>query len=279
MVTKSFALSRVQRVCWVVMPAVAVCGVLAACGPATAAPFFSFQATSGTTMQQEVIGDAGGTSYSLANGWPAGQGLPTQMGGWPTSPFPPGFAPDVSFSGSNGISGYHTANLYLSEAAYVTFQFMGKGDAKDQNQFKVNGTVIYDTTTASTNGPNPTGAYLFGPGLVPFTYIANVTGTGGTATYTIPNGSNTANPVDGAAFFLGFDPYTSGTTFITSGTGAVYIGLSDRPELVPDHDFQDLSVKVSIVGVPEPGGFVLAVVGVGGAALTLRRRRLRALGG
>jgi hypothetical protein len=66
-------------------------------------------------------------------------------------------------------------------------------------------------------------------------------------------------PVNGAAFFLGFDPYTSNTTFITSGTGDVSIGLSDRPEVIPDHDFQDLSVKVSIVAVPEPGTLALAV--------------------
>lgn len=230
-------------------------------------------------MQQEVIGDAGGTSYSLASNWPAGQGLPTQMGGWPTSPtYPPGFAPDVSASGSNGISGYHTANLYLSEPAYVQFEFVGRGDAVYQNQFKVNGSLIYDTTTLSTTGPNPTGVYLFGAGLVPFTYIANVGNQQGTGTFTIPNGSNTANPVDGAAFFLAFDPYTSATTFTTSGTGSVYIGLSDRPENVPDHDFQDLGVKVTIVGVPEPATVVLATVGAGGAMISAGRRRNRRIG-
>jgi len=113
---------------------------------------------------------------------------------------------------------------------------------------------------------------------VPFTYVANVTNQGATGTFTIPNGSNTANPVDGAAFFLGFDPYTSGTTFITSGTGSVYVGLSDRPENVPDHDFQDLSVRVSIVGVPEPGTLVLAMLGMGGVAIAARRRALTRAG-
>ena len=273
MVTSSIVLHVQQRFGRVVVPMVFFCGVLAVGRPAAAAPVFYFQATSGTTMQQEVIGDPGGSSYTLANGWPAGQGLPTALGGWPTSPTPPGFAPDVSFGGNQGISGYHTANLWLSEPALVKFEFLGRGDADFQNQFKVNGTVIYDTTTASTNGPNPTGSYLFGAGLVPFTYIANVTNQTGSGTFTIPNGLNTANPVNGAAFFLGFDPYTSGTTFITSGTGAVYIGLSDRPEVIPDHDFQDLSVKVSIVGVPEPGTLALAILGAGSVALTVRRRR------
>jgi len=163
MVTLSISQHRAVRVEYLgsVVAAVVVCGMLAAVGrPAAAAPFFYFQATSGTTTQQEAIGDPGGTSYTLANGWPAGQGLPTALGGWPTSAA--GFAPDVSFGNNPGISGYHTANLYLSESAYVQFEFLGKGDAVYQNQFKVNGTVVYDTTTASTNGPNPTGSYLFG---------------------------------------------------------------------------------------------------------------------
>jgi len=132
-------------------------------------------------------------------------------GCWPTPAA--GFAPDVSFGNNLGITGYHTANLWLSEPALVRLEFSGRGDADYQNQFKVNGTVVYDTTTASTNGPNPTGSYLFGVRLVPFTYIANSTNQG--------------------------------------GAGDVYIGLSDRPEGVPDHDFQDLTVRVSIVGVPD----------------------------
>lgn len=272
MVTRSNLLRRVRRFAPAFVPFVAVCGMLAACRPAAAAPFFYFQATSGTTMQAEVIGDPGGTSYGSPS-WPAGQGLPTALGGWPTPAA--GFAPDVSFGNNLGISGYHTANLYLADWALVTFQFLGKGDATYQNQFKVNGTTIYDTTDASTNGPNVSGPYALAPGLVPFTYIANVTNQAGTGTFTIPNGSNTANPADGAAFFLGFDPYTSGTTFITSGTGAVYVGLSDRPEGIPDHDFQDLTVKVSIVGVPEPAAVVLAVLGAGGLMLGARRRRWR----
>lgn len=276
MVTFSIASPRAAFLGRLVVPALAVCGMLAASRQAHAVPSFIFQATSGTTIQAEVVGDPGGSSFSLANGWPAGRGLPTALGGWPTPA--PGFAADASFGGNQGISGYHTANLALSEPALVRFEFLGRGDSTFRNQFLVSGTVVYDTATASTNGPNPTGTYLFGAGLVPFTYIANVAGSGTTGTFTIPNGSNTANPVNGAAFFLGFDPYTSGTTFITSGTGAVFIGLSDRPEAVPDHDFQDLSVRVSIVGVPEPATIVLGTLGTGGLALAARRRRTHGRG-
>lgn len=272
MVTFSTPLLRQLRVGRIVVPAVALFGMLAAGRPATAAPFFYFQATSGTTIQPEVVGDPGGSSFSPI-AWPVGQGLPTVLGGWPTPAA--GFATDASFANNLGISGYHTANLLLSEPALVRFEFVGKGDAVFQNQFLVSGTLVYDTTTLSTNGPNPTAAYLFGAGLVPFTYIANVAGSGTSGTFTIPNGSNTANPVNGAAFFLGFDPYTSGTTFITSGTGSVYIGLSDRPEVIPDHDFQDLTVKVSIVGVPEPGMLLPAAIGIGTALLAAGRRCVR----
>jgi len=272
MVTLSILLDRVRRFGRVVVPFVVLCCMLAAGRPAAAVPSFFFQATSGTAMQAEAVADPGGSSFAPIV-WPTGQGLPTALGGWPTPAA--GFAPDVSFGNNLGISGYHTANLWLSEPALVQFEFVGKGDAVYQNQFLVSGTVVYDTTTASTNGPNPTAVYLFNAGLVPFSYIANVTNQGGTGIFLIPNGSNTSNPVNGAAFFLGFDPYTSGATFITSGTGAVYIGLSDRPEVVPDHDFQDLTVKVSIVGVPEPDALVLAVLGVGGAALAVHRRHVR----
>jgi len=270
MVTLSILVRHAQRLGGVFVPAIMLCGMLAAGREAAAVPSFYFQATTGTTMQQEVIGDPGGSNHNTVV-WPAGQGLPTALGGWPTPAA--GFAPDVSFENNLGISGYHTANLYLSAPALVRFEFLGRGNAVYQNQFLVNDTVVYDTTTASTDGPNQTGQYFFSAGLVPFTYIANVTNQGGTGTFTIANGLNTANPATGAAFFLGFDPYTSGTTFITSGTGAVYIGLSDRPEVMPDHDFQDLSVKVSIVAVPEPGTLVLAVLGAGSAAVAARWRR------
>lgn len=243
--------------------------------PATATPTFQLLASStATPLQAEAIGDPGGTTYSGTNGWPAGTGLPTALGGWPlvSGTYAPGFGPDVSFGNAYGITGFHSSNLYLTEAALVTFQFGGSGNAVYQNRFLVSGTVIYDTKTPSTNGPNTAGPYLFPAGFIPFTYVANVTGTGGTATYTINNGSNTEDPANAAAFFLGFDPYAVSGTYTTSGTAAVYAGLSDRPENKPDHDFQDLTVKISIVGVPEPGTLALAVLGIGGAAIVARRR-------
>ena len=271
-----FKVSRTPLNCASLLAAVLVGGVAAlAASPADAAPAFQLIETStATPLQPEAIGDPGGTTYTGSNGWPAGTGLPTALGRWPlvSGTYPPGFAPDVSFGNNYGITGFHSSNLYLTEDAYVQFEFGGSGDAVYQNQFYVNNVLVYDTKTSSTNGPNPTGQYLFSAGFVPFKYIANVTGTGGTSTYTIVNGFNTANPADAAAFFLGFDPYTVSGTFTTSGTSAVYIGLSDRPEIVPDHDFQDLAVKVTITGVPEPGTLALAVIGAGGACAFFRRR-------
>lgn len=259
-----------------------VCGfaTLAAL-PAHAVPTFQFLPSGTTPLQPEAIGDPGGTNYSLASGWPAGTGLPTALGGWPlvSGTYPPGFAPDVSFGNNQGISGFHSSNLYLTEDAYVRFEFGGSGNAVYQNQFYVKNILVYDNKTSSTSGPNPTASYLFSAGFIPFTYIANVTGTGGTSTYTIVNGSNTANPANAAAFFLGFDPYAVSGAFTTSGTSAVYIGLSDRPEAVPDHDFQDLTVKVTITAVPEPDTLALAVIGAGGGWAWFRRRTRCGRGG
>jgi hypothetical protein len=52
-----------------------------------AAPSFfsSFQATSGTSIQAEVVGDPDGSSFSLANGWPAHRGLAEAQAAHPRS--------------------------------------------------------------------------------------------------------------------------------------------------------------------------------------------------
>lgn len=265
-----------SRRCLSAPPSLAVIlGVSLAATAASATPMFQLVQSGTTPIQAEAVADPGGSTYTGTNGWPAGTGLPTAAGSWPlvSGTYPPGFGPDASFGGNYGITGFHSANLVLTEEALVTFEFGGSGNAVYQNRFFVGSTLVFDTKTASTNGPNMAGPYSFPAGLVPFTYVANVTGTGGSATYTIPNGSNTANPAVGAAFFIGFDPYAVAGTYTTSGTSAVYIGLSDRPEVVPDHDFQDLTVKVTIVGVPEPGAVALAVIGIAGGLVVMTRRR------
>lgn len=245
---------------------------------ACAAPAFQIlPAPPGTiAIQPEAVADAGGTSYT-STVWPNGTGLPTAMGGWPlvSGTYPPGFGIDLSFSGSFGITGFHSANLYLTQEALVTFEFGGSGDANYQNQFYVNGVLLYDNKTTSTTGPNPKGPYLFQAGFIPFSYIANVTGSNSLPTTLIVNGSNTADPATAAAFFLGFDPYAVSGTYTTSGTAAVYVGLTDHAEGVGDHDYQDLTVKIKIVGVPEPGTLALAAIGASGAVAAIRRRRVR----
>lgn len=241
---------------------------------ATAAPTFQLLPSGTTPIQAEAVADPGGTSYSGTT-WPAGKGLPTAQGGWPlvSGTYPPGFGPDASFGNAYGITGFHSSNLYLTEDALVTFEFGGSGDAIYQNRFFVNDVLLYDNKTASTNGPNTTGPYYFTAGFIPFKYVANVTGTEGFPTTTIVNGSNTANPATAAAFYIGFDPYAVSGTFTTSGTASVYMGLSDHAEGAGDHDFQDLTIKVSIVGVPEPGAVALAAIGAVGVLAAVRGTR------
>src|SRR5579883_3645551 len=88
----------------------AVAAVLFA-STAQASPIFTI-----TPGSLEAIGDAGGTNFGNPTGSVAGKGLPTINGGWPDTP---SFAPDPSFGGARGISGYSQVGtaLFLSEAA------------------------------------------------------------------------------------------------------------------------------------------------------------------
>ncbi len=265
---------------------------LGAAGTAGAAP--TLQIIGGS---QEAIGDAGGTTYPVSNNvGTSGAGLPTAAAGWPnTLTTPAGFAPDSSIGGARGISGYVLSYLSLTEAATVRFQFMGEGNASNNNSFWVdqNQNGIYETNNSNGfnenlfngNATNACGAagsavpvisctagynqfdIALSAGLVKFRYDINQG-----STYLTNNvaGGNEQPAV--AGYFLGVDPYLASGTFERSGT-VVYAGLTDGP-FTPgaggaDHDFQDMGVRISVV--PEPGGLALVMAAFGGLALTQRR--------
>jgi hypothetical protein len=248
----------------------------------------------------EETGDAGGTSRTLANGALAGAGLPSAAGGWSTAGA--GFAADQSLAGKPlGTSGFHSSYLKLTEAANVTFQFMGKGDASLSNSFylDINGDGLYNTNGVGTPGGErlflgkttnscsvvgntpscSTTSGGFGAGQNQYTFALSAgnilfafeTGNG---VLLENDGTGNGNPDPHTAtglpgYFLGVDPYLATKTYQTSGT-AVYAGLSDLPN-TGDHDFQDLGVRISVV--PEPGGLALVLAAFGGLALTRRRSK------
>lgn len=263
----------------------AVLGALAALSMAGTAIAGSLDIVQGSTCNagnnncRESIGDNGGTFYPNAPtpGATEGPGFPTIQGGWPDSPNfgvdngpPPG-------QGNRGISGYDGSYLNLNHDSELLFQFMGKGNSGDHNQFQLflGGTwvVVWDNQDLGPNGPNGTCGASGNPpvidcpfpgstfrdsftvGLIPFRYVNLTTGQLVGNDLVSNSHDSTVNP----NFFLGVDPYLATGQYQTNGD-TVYAGFSDRPQ-PGDHDYQDLVVRIS--GVPE----IDATTGTG--ALTL----------
>lgn len=224
---------------------------------AEASPFLSI--VGGTP---HTIIDAGGTSYpgnDPANPVSNDAGLPTSAGGWPASPNLP-FAGVVNGYLQVGGIGANPINLDVS------FQYMGHGDASQNNSFEVfvNGSWTPSLFTNNVCGSNG----CLSPVSVLFTGISD--GMYIPFRYDLPDGTFVTNDGSGNAipdgqgpnFFLGRDPYLA-----AGPDTVVYAGLTDRIESVTDH--QDLGVRVS---VPEPGTLALLGIGLLGFAPLLRRR-------
>jgi len=209
----------------------------------------------------ETIGDPGGTNHAnpATAGASAGVGMPTAQGGWPNSA---NFGSDSSFGGAKGISGWDGSSLILDQAGWVTFQFTGKGDATDHDQFLLNGAVIWDNQSSSNgtcgaNGsalncvfPKSEQTFFLNAGHIDFGYLNVTTGK------SVHNDeTNIHDNLNGPAFFLGVDPYLgSGLSGL-----AVYAGFTDLPA-DGDHDYEDLGVRISTV--PEPSSLMLLILGI-----------------
>ncbi|MCV2355622.1 PEP-CTERM sorting domain-containing protein [Paucibacter sp. B2R-40] len=233
---------------------------------------------------KEVTGDPGGTNYGVGYGTFNGPGLPSAGAGWPGGP---GFAPDPSFGGSMGTTGWHASYLNVSKDADVTFQFMGKGDATSTNHFYVDATddnivnyvelfrggvttscAMFGGTTPSCDKKNVAGGNEFTfslkAGRISFAYM---TGSGVLLENSgAGNGNPDTAPGQLPGYFLGVDPYQAAGQYQTSGS-SVYAGLTDAPA-ASDHDFQDMGVRISVV--PEPSGIALAFAGLAGLAYSRR---------
>ncbi len=235
--------------------------------------------------------------------------MPTIRGGWPnaasfdedhTNPW--GCTPTVDCW--IGISGYDASYLRLTEPGRVTFQFMGKGDASDNNQFQLymNGAwvTVWDNQSAS-NGTcgasgNPpaidcstdgsTVSFNIQAGYIPFRFVNLTTPTGGAIATNDGTGGNPSPDKppypSGPGFFLGMDPYQATGQYDTTGQ-VVYAGFTDRGFTAPgsgDHDYEDLVVRMSVSGLPtsiptlsEWGMILLSSLLALGTILALRRQR------
>ena len=291
-------------------------GSIGMVGVAQAMPILTI-VQGGAVAHQEVIGDAGGSVYPWAGGPGPGAGAPSDIAGMasgPGWPDAPGFAPDPSFGGARGTSGWDESYLLLSgvgagHTTAVTFQFMGGGDSTLQNQFWVQDPtdgiwkqmfldshggntnpcpVANGATTPScdliggsdlSNAPNKNQYTLFlSDGFIPFRFI---TGNGLVSDNT---GAGNGNPTDESGlpgYMLGADPYLAPGPFSCleangESCTAVYAALSDLPRngAGPDHDYSDLAVRISISAIPEPGNLFLLVAGLMGLSGLRRRKAL-----
>lgn len=286
-------------------------------GTAQAAPEFQIVGIGGGTpsANAESIGDNGGTTYPSAPNAGAfnGAGLPTAQGSWPNNfpapgTNPPGFAIDTGLppgGGKYGISGFDASYLRLTEPGTVTFQFMGKGDATDRDQFQLflggSWVPIWDNKSASNGTCGAAGvstpvitcsfagssvSYNFPAGYIPFRFVNLTTPPGGAIA---TNDGTTGNPSpdkppypSGPGYFLGVDPYLATGQYDTTGQ-VVYAGFTDRGFTaagVGDHDYEDLIVRMSVSGgttaiptLSEWSMIILSSLLALGALLTLRRQR------
>ncbi len=281
--------------------------VMAWCTAGTAQASPSFQILAPGT-NQESIGDPGGTAYpSTASATPGpGSGLPTVLGGWPSTSsfvpdsvgynFPSGCTGGVGGDCTAGISGFDGSYLNLTEPGTVTFQYMGKGDAVNHNQFQISldggatWVTIFDNwgangTCGASGSPTPvidcsyagsSASYNFPAGLIPFRFVDLTNGLS-----SINDGTNNLKDIPSQpGYILGVDPYLASGPYNTTGQ-VVYAGFTDRPQDI-DHDYEDLIVRMTVSGRPtstsiptlsEWGMILLAGILGLGAIISLRQRR------